>query len=398
MSSPPNIIVIVIDRLGAGWLGPYGNAWIPTPALNRLAADSVLCEFMLSDSCDLAAVYRSYFSGVPAWRTFESTQPSLAQLARDAGYETRLVTDAEEVARHPLASSFEHVDLLTWKRPALAAEAAAQTRLNDVFTTGCDASGRSTKPKLLWIHAAAMNAAWDAPQGMRERVAAEDDPQPQVFVAPPSFALPKDYDPDFVLGIVQAYAAEIMAFDDNLGMLLPALEAACHPANTLLILTSPRGYALGEHLRIGIAGDALHGELLQVPLLIRYPDRATRLTRLGGLHQPVDLYSLIAGAIQSQQFASLESFVHEIAPAITPGEIGLRTTHWFYRQGGAGDEGVQQLYAKPEDRWEVNEVSQRAAEEVTAFAELAQWFQANSSLPGPPALPALPEILAAARR
>jgi arylsulfatase A-like enzyme len=399
MSSPPNIIVIAVDRLGAGWLGPYGNAWIPTPALNRLAAESLLCEFMVSDSCDLGAAYRSYFSGIPAWRTVDSTQPALAQLARAAYYETLLITDAEEIARHPLAIGFEHTDLLTWKRQAKTALAVNQTRLADVFTTAAGALANSDKPKFLWIHAAAMNAAWDAPQELRERVAAEDDPKPQSFVAPPSIELPTGYDPDVTLGVVQAYAAEIMAFDENLGTLLAALDAVCDPANTLLILTSPRGYALGEHLRVGLAGDALRGELLQVPLLVRYPDRATtRLTRLGGLHQPIDLHSLIAGAIQSQQITSLESFIHEIVPASASDEISLRTAHWFYRQNGVGENCVKELYAKPDDRWEVNEVSQRAADVVSAFDELAQWLQANRGLPDSPALPALPQILAAARR
>ena len=31
-----------IDRLGAGWLGPYGNTWLDTPNFNRLAAQSLL--------------------------------------------------------------------------------------------------------------------------------------------------------------------------------------------------------------------------------------------------------------------------------------------------------------------------------------------------------------------
>jgi arylsulfatase A-like enzyme len=389
--------VIAVDRLGAGWLGPYGNAWIPTPALNRLAAESVLCEFMISDSHELSAVYRSYLSGVPAWRTIDSAQAPLAQIAR-AQYETLLITDAEEIARHPLAGGFDHIDLLTWKRPAATALAASQTRLGDVFTAAGEALGKSNKPKFLWIHAAAMNAAWDAPQELRERVAAEDDPQPQSFVAPPSLEFAKDYDPDFMLGIVQAYAAEIMALDENLGTLLAALDAICDPANTLLILTSPRGYALGEHLRVGAAGDALRGEVLQVPLLVRYPDRSMRLTRLGGLHQPMDLYSLIAAAIQSHQLISLESLVHEMVPASAAGEIGLRTGHWFYLHSGASENRIPELYAKPDDRWEVNEVSQRAADVVAACEELAQWLQANCGLPDSPALPALPEILTAARR
>jgi hypothetical protein len=63
-----------------------------------------------------------------------------------------------------------------------------------------------------------------------------------------------------------------------------------------------------------------------------------------------------------------------------------------------GEERRAELYAKPDDRWEVNEVSQRASDAVAALDELAQWFQANGALPDSPGLPALPEILAEGHR
>ena len=35
-------VVLVIDRLGAGYLGPFGNTWIDTPCFNQLASQSLL--------------------------------------------------------------------------------------------------------------------------------------------------------------------------------------------------------------------------------------------------------------------------------------------------------------------------------------------------------------------
>jgi arylsulfatase A-like enzyme len=389
-----NIVVVVVDRLGPGWLGPYGNAWIPTPTLNRLAAQSLLCEFAISDSCELAQVYRSYFSGVPAWRTIASSHAPLAQLARDAGYQTALITDAEEVARHPLASAFEQADLLTWQRIAATVQQVSQTRLGDVFTTAAEAISKATEPTFLWIHAAGPNAAWDAPRELRERMTAEDDPPPQEFVEPPSLLLEKNYDPDSLLGFVQAYAAELVACDENLGTLLTTLESVFDPSRTLLVFTSPRGYALGEHMRVGVAGDSLRGELLHVPLLIRSPDAASKLTRHGGLHQPIDLYALIRATMQSDRTSDVTDVDHAFVASSAPGELSLRTTHWFYRRSRGGDDEVQELYAKPDDRWEVNEVSQRAAEVVEAFGDLVHWLEAHRTLPEPPAFPELPEIIA----
>ena len=39
-----NAICLVIDRLHAGYVGAYGNTWIETPAMNRLASQSFLLD------------------------------------------------------------------------------------------------------------------------------------------------------------------------------------------------------------------------------------------------------------------------------------------------------------------------------------------------------------------
>ena len=57
-----NAVIVVIDRLGAGFLGPYGATWLDTPALNRLASQSLLIEHPLSDSPELVQVYRSFWT------------------------------------------------------------------------------------------------------------------------------------------------------------------------------------------------------------------------------------------------------------------------------------------------------------------------------------------------
>lgn len=396
---PRNVVVIAIDRLGAGWLGPYGNTWVETPTLNQLAAESVLCEFLVSDSHDLEAIYRSLLTGQPAWHT-TTADPSatLPQLANAAGYQTLLVTDAAAVAHHPSAAAFEQIDLLAWQRAARSAKNSDKTRSAEVFSAAIEALAASSRPRLLWIHAAAMNAAWDAPLALREQVTAEGDPAPLELVEPPACELAKGYDPDQLLGMVQAYAAEVMSLDTALATLLKGIDAACDPAETLLILTSPRGYPLGEHRRVGLTGDALRGEVLQVPLLIRYPGCAGRLTRLSGLQQPSDLFAILSGAIQSEDLFPLEKQARECVIASAGDELALRTRHWFYRESSDSEVQRSELYTKPDDRWEVNEISQRAADVCEAFGELANWIRDNRNLPSRPSLPTLPEIVTQARR
>jgi arylsulfatase A-like enzyme len=399
MSSRPHIVVIAIDRLGSGWLGPYGNTWVETPALNCLAAESLLSEFAISDAHDLATVYRSYWSGTPSWQRRLNGSPAIAQLARSRGYETLLVTDAEEVAHHPQACDFEHIDLLAWRQPARTADDPRRTRAAEVLTAAGEALAPSAKPKFLWVHAAAMNAAWDAPLELRERMAADDDPQPQQFVEPPSLVLAHDYNPDQLLGIVQAYAAEVMSIDECLASFHTSIAAVCDPDQTLLIVTSPRGYALGEHLLVGSPGDGLRGELLQVPLLVRLPGGVGKLSRISSLLQPADVSKFVAAALAGDLTCGMmEAPAREVAIASSKHELAFRTEHWFYRQTGDSDQRLVELYSKPDDRWEVNEVSQRAMDVVAAFDELTTWVQASRELPDSPNLPALPETITDSRR
>src|SRR5438105_12240723 len=98
-----NAVVLVIDRLGAGWLGPYGNTWLETPNFNRLAASSVLWETVVAESPDLRSSYRSCWTGRHVLEASSEAWSPLPDLATNAGGLTALVTDEAEVAGHPLA-------------------------------------------------------------------------------------------------------------------------------------------------------------------------------------------------------------------------------------------------------------------------------------------------------
>jgi len=80
---------------------------------------------------------------------------------------------------------------------------------------------------------------------------------------------------------------------------------ACDDADRpLLIVTSPRGYPLGEHGRLGHGDDSLHGESLNVPCLIRFPDQAHAAQRTRNLIQPPDLFATLLDWVQAPRMAS----------------------------------------------------------------------------------------------
>jgi hypothetical protein len=403
-----NAIVLVIDRLHAGFLGPYGNTWVETPCFNRLAAESALFEFALSDSPDLRTVCRSMWSGLHAMCD-QRRIPGLAEVAAAADIHTVLITDEDQVAAHPLADGF-HEQILVPAPPITAAsDEIGDTQLARLFSAAINwlhaaltQPSSSTRPFLLWIHSRGMQAPWDAPSEFRRSFADVEDPIPPDFVEPPIRWLLKDEDPDHVLGIQHAYAGQICLLDACLEVFLDAWQTEAAGQESLFLLTSPRGYALGEHGRIGPIDQTLYSEHLHVPCLIRYPGGSDAMTRCHQLVQPSDLYATLLEwwtlprPAQSNWGHSLTHLLHGLAHsdracAVSDTYRALRTPAWYLLCQG---DSQPELFAKPDDRWEANEVSDRCREVLPELVALLDEFQQAARSSGVPHLSELPQSIA----
>jgi hypothetical protein len=401
-------IVLVIDRLGAGFLGPYGNTWLDTPQFNRLASQSLLCETALADSPDLAGAYRAWWTGRHALETAGDSRSPLPQAAAAAELATVLVTDEPAVAEHPDAAAFARRIVV----PALpcdrAADELADTAIGRLFAAAIDELASLQEPALVWIHSRGMAGPWDAPLDFRRQFAAEDDPEAPEFVEPPQRHLPDDFDPDELLGIVHAYAGQIALVDACLGLLVEALDQSPLAHQALLAVTSLRGFPLGEHRQLG--GHALYGELIQVPLLLRLPERGGALVRLRELVQPPDLYATLAewlGLSRALPGSFARSLlgddpgarsVRELVYSCGPEQRSVQTRAWLLREAVVDDEVYRKLFAKPDDRWEVNEVASRCGEIVEQLIAAADSYRSAAAAGTLASLPPLPAALSDTRR
>jgi arylsulfatase A-like enzyme len=116
--------------------------------------------------------------------------------------------------------------------------------------------------------------------------------------------------------------------------------------------------------------------LLHVPLAFRFPDGLGAASRSQALVEPADLWATLLDwwqveRPQSPTAGSLLPVIRGDVPllrdrlgVVGDGQLALRTPAWYFRQAGG-----QELYAKPDDRWEVNNVAQR-------FPELTDALQA----------------------
>ena len=164
-------IVLVIDRLGAGFLGPCGNTWLDTPQFNRLASQSLLCETALADSPDLALAYRAWWTGRHALEPALTPPFSLPQAAHQAGLATVLVTDEPLVAELPDAAAFSERVLLPAEPVTQAADEFDRTGLGKLLLAAIERLRAVNTAALVWIHSRGMAGPWDAPTALRQQFA-----------------------------------------------------------------------------------------------------------------------------------------------------------------------------------------------------------------------------------
>ncbi|QDU97570.1 sulfatase-like hydrolase/transferase [Lignipirellula cremea] len=389
-----NAIILVVDRLGAGSLGPYGNTWIETPAVNRLASESLLFDFCLSDSPSLPVAQQSLLRGGHALVPGDYTS-SLPTWLQTAGVESTLLTDEALIAHHLLAPHFSDCLFAPPPETAVACSAIEHTQMAMLFVQAIDWLARAASPFLLWIHAQGMQGPWDAPLSLRRSFADEDDPLPPDQVEPPEFRLADDHDPDLVLGFQHAYAGQVRLFDACLAAMLGALDDMPPLGDTLFCLTSPRGYPLGEHLQLG-GESPLATELLHVPLMIRAPHLPPG--REDRLVQPGDLTATLAdwfgaepdpACVWSRSLLDTQSPPREMIVSAADEERLLRTPAWQIRKQ---PEAVS-LYAKPDDRWEVNDVAALLPADTDALTAALDRFELAAETGDLSTLPPLDERL-----
>lgn len=369
-----NAICLVIDRLHAGYLGAYGNGWIETPAFDRLAAESFLFDQMLIDTPQLQPLYRSYWQGSHALAGADD-RLTLPAALRASGVHTALLSDEDAVYRHPLATDFNEIIAFEPPRQAQVAPegAAEQTHLARCFAQIIEWMQSAPRPYLLWCHLAALGLTWDAPLEFRQLYSEPDGPEPRPSADVPDLLLPEDGNPDEAVAFAQAYAGQVSLLDACLGGLCKILRAQ----ETLLVVTSSRGFPLAEHRRFGPCDEAIYGELVHVPLVVRFPDGLGASARSQALVEPADLmptlldYWQIANTPPASA-ASLLPIIRGDAVALRDRlvvagrgtERGLRTPAWYLR-------AVEdpELYVKPDDHWEANNVAIRCQEVVQCLQD-----------------------------
>jgi arylsulfatase A-like enzyme len=357
-------IVIAVDGLRASALGTYGNTSFPTPNLDDLASRALVVEWLLAKSPALEDFYDDCQSALPSDDVSKWLLTDVADLHGKVFHETVYLEQA--IAKRAKQVEDSHT-------ARFFAECIEQLAVWNKDLTERPING------LLWIHFSGLCGPWDAPLKLREKFLDEDDPSAPNFTDPPAAIAVGDA-PDELLGYRVAYAAQVALLDSCLAGFLEAVDLMSPNVAKLVILVGTRGFSLGEHGCVGYKCGTLFSEQLHLPLLIVNKESHQPMPRVAGFVQPVDightLSDWLLGDLANSKSASFSLVPHlsgestslrDLSLASNETERAIRTPAWMMKHGGSTE-----LYSKPDDRWETNNVATRCPEIVELLRECLQ--------------------------
>jgi arylsulfatase A-like enzyme len=397
------VLVLNVRGLHLGYAGCYGTEWMDTPHLDRVAAEGVVFDQHFADCPGLTGAARTCWTGryhFPVAQSHDSQDsedlPSLARFL-----------EAQNIA-------FVQVDESGLSKPTDDGEIPVGEETLPAILTALNQLA-SEERWFLWVDWPALCPPWQVSEEFLHRYFGEEADEEEEPLAPwtdPPVG-PLDLTDDTTLERLQnTYAAAVTDMDSQLGLLLEELEQRGLADEVLLCVTSDRGLALGEH---GVVGDCrpwLHEEVIHLPLIIRLPGGAEAGRRIFALTQPVDLLPTFLEAFALPVPSSVQG--HSAWPllrgkseqvrayACTGMRLGnntewaIRTSEWGFilpeSHVEPGPLRGPQLYVKPDDRWEVNNVLQHHLDLADHLLQTLRGFVAASRRPGPLQAPALGDV------
>jgi arylsulfatase A-like enzyme len=368
------VVAFNLSGCPAGWLGAYGNEWVGTPNLDRLAAEAIVFDRHLSDHPHPDGGLLRY-------------APRVNESLRSASVRTVLIranhpdTDGpppfyagwdEVFDARPDPADPSPLDALTRSLPQVLDRLQAEPRW------------------LLWIETDRLIPPWDVRPDVFEAYFDDDEqpePDPQAervtpFADPPTGPFDRS---DLAAWdwLHSTFAAVVTALDAELGSIFEMLRGRGLDQTSAWLVTSDFGYPLGEHGQVGLHRPWLHEELIHLPLILRLPGAAEADRRVPAVTQPADLAStlldLFGIAPLPHEFRgfSLLPLAHGQAEKVRDvaysrleldgaAELAIRTDDWalVLPVTPHPDDPPREpmLFAKPDDRWEVNDLRPRNVE------------------------------------
>ncbi|MFL5240906.1 MAG: sulfatase [Gemmataceae bacterium] len=378
-------LVITAPGIRPDYLGCYGSDWVDTPNFDQLAVAGIVFDnhhAVQPDSEGAWQAWRSAVCNFPALHADSgasplSLPPDVVTQLNANGVPTHLIAHAAQLSSQDLGQG--------WKtfRPCDSTDSLLKAIHKGILQLAKKENG------LLWADIPVLLPPWQIPddfiagyfgepvdddgdEGQQDDEDAQlvplIDPQPGVF---------DSLDDQLLLRLQHTYVAALTYLDAILGQILEWLADVDPDDKWLLIVTSQHGLSLGEHGLIDPARPWLHEERIHVPLILRLPGSAQAGRRVFALTQSVDVPSILlegfnlpASGMQGHSLLALANGRQEPIRRYScsrwqlgaEAELAIRTPNWKLilplGESSKPPFRERQLYVKPDDRWEVNNVVQ----------------------------------------
>lgn len=406
----PNVLLIILDTVRRSSMSLYGHTRPTTPNLEEFAAGGVAFESAWTTSSWTLPSHGSLFTGRHSWELstdlvtpLDDAFPTLAEHFRDRGYHTagftaniRYANRAMGVARgfaryedYPVTGAMVLQSSLLTRRLATAAlrlvgiDQKLVRKPAKVITDrflGWQAR-RGERPFFVFLNFFDAHAPYLPPDSLAERFGPVRQGR-----ALHDLSVVEEWSEAEIAREEAAYEASLVSIDQQLDRLFDTLEERGVLDETVIVITSDHGEQFGEH---GLMdhGNSLYRPLLEVPLVIRYPDAAPAGLRIETPVSLRDIAATIADLADATPApfpgTSLASLWEdgEVAPSPIYAEVreGIRPSPWLPLADGAlysvvngpmhyilNGDGREELYDLPEDPDELVNL----ADSASALAKL----------------------------
>ncbi len=328
---PRLIVFLSVDTLSARHMSLYGYSRPTTPALERLAEESVVFEQCVANSSWTVPSYLSQFTGLlpeasrvdstdwspttTAWDRFQlaPSRTSLAELMRAAGYRTVAIVDNHWLTQiHGVRQGFDSFDA----QPARINITDTAGGMQLVFERALEVLDRwdTRRPLFLFLQVLDVHGPYVTVPPWRGRLASEELGPLVPVVGNYNEAVgtvqqylveaelrPEDPIPEavHVNPLHDAYDEKVLELDSRLERLIEELERRGLFEQALFVLSADHGESTldgGFYFR----HKSVHSSTTHVPLLMRLPASRQGGRRVEGVVQLLDLYPTLA------EFAGLE--------------------------------------------------------------------------------------------